>query len=193
MNEKIKEYRLSEVRALDLNENEKDMIIEGYAVVFDQLTDLGYYKEKIDRHAFDNADMKDCVLKYNHEDGFPILARTRNKSLELSVDEHGLKIRAKLIDTDHNKEVYKMVKEGLLDKMSFGFSVRKNEWDYENDIRTITEVSKLFDVSIVDFPAYDGTEIKTRKKEDYFIEKEKFLNSKRARKKAELELKLLDL
>mgnify|MGYP001624019376 FL=1 len=191
MEKALKEYRLSEVRALDTNENE--MIIEGYAAVFDEITDMGWYREKVDRHAFDNADMKDCVLKYNHEDSFLILARTRNGSLELKIDDHGLKIRAKLIDTTNNKDVYKMIKEGLLDKMSFGFSVQEQAWDYDTDTRTILRISKLFDVSVVDFPAYDGTDIKTRKKDDYLLEKSKYLEFKTKRKKLELKLKLLDL
>ena len=191
MERALKEYRLSEVRALDTNENE--MIIEGYAAVFDEITDMGWYKEKVDRNAFDNADMKDCVLKYNHEDSFLILARTRNGSLELKIDDHGLKIRAKLIDTTNNKDVYKMIKEGLLDKMSFGFSVQEQAWDYDTDTRTILRISRLFDVSVVDFPAYDGTDIKTRKKDDYLLEKSKYLESKTRRKKIELKLKLLDL
>lgn len=190
----VKEYRISEIRTLNDNDNKDEMIVEGYAVVFDQLTDLGWCKEKVARHAFDNADMKDCVLKYNHEDSVLILARTRNKSLELKVDDHGLKVRAKLIDTTTNKDVYKMIKAGLLDKMSFGFCIRKKEWDYENDIRTITDIARLFDVSVVDFPAYDGTDIKTRnQKEEYLAEKEKYLEQKREREKIDLKLKLLDL
>ena len=170
MEKAIKEVRLAEVRALEDNEKQ-EMIVEGYAVVFNQITDLGWCKEIIDRNAFNGADMKDCVLKYNHNDSFLILARTRNKSLELSIDDHGLKIRAKLIDTTNNKDVYKMIKEGLLDKMSFAFTVAERKWDYETDTRTVLRISKLYDVSVVDVPAYDTTEIYARSKDEY--EKEK--------------------
>ena len=187
-----KEYRLAEVKTTE-NSDENEMIIEGYAVVFNQITDLGWCKEIIDRNAFNGTDMKDCVLKYNHEDSVFILARTRNKSLELTIDDHGLKVRAKLIDTTNNRDIYKMIKEGLLDKMSFGFTVAERSWDYETDTRTILRISKLFDVSVVDFPAYDGTDIKTRKKDDYLLEKSKYLEFKTKRKKLELKLKLLDL
>ena len=187
-----KEYRLAEVKTTE-NSDENEMIIEGYAVVFNQITDLGWCKEIIDRNAFNGTDMKDCVLKYNHEDSVFILARTRNKSLELTIDDHGLKVRAKLIDTTNNRDIYKMIKEGLLDKMSFGFSVQEQAWDYDTDTRTILRISRLFDVSVVDFPAYDGTDIKTRKKDDYLLEKSKYLESKTRRKKIELKLKLLDL
>ena len=67
-----------------------------------------------------------------------------------------------------------MIKAGLLDKMSFAFAVRKQEWDYEKDIRTILEIEQLFDVSVVDVPAYDSTEIYARSKEEYTKEKGKY-------------------
>lgn len=187
-----KEYRLAEVKTTE-NSDENEMIIEGYAVVFNQITDLGWCKEIIDRNAFNGTDMKDCVLKYNHEDSVFILARTRNKSLELTIDDHGLKVRAKLIDTTNNRDIYKMIKEGLLDKMSFGFIVAERSWDYETDTRTILRISKLYDVSVVDFPAYEQTEIYTRNKseDEYKVEKEKYFRRKRER--LELEIQLLSL
>lgn len=100
----------------------KKMIVEGYAIVFDEPTDLGYI-EIIERGALDNCDMSDVCMKYNHEDSTPIMARTRNKSLQLSVDEHGLKVYAELIDTATNRDLYKSIQAGLLDKMSFAFTV----------------------------------------------------------------------
>lgn len=184
----MKEIRVSELRALD--NNEEQMIIEGYAAVFETQTDLGWCKEIISRDAFNNCNMSDCVLKYNHNDNCLILARTRNKSLELTVDSKGLKVRAILIDTTQNRDIYKMIKAGLLDKMSFAFAVKKQEWDYENDIRRITEISQLFDVSVVDVPAYDTTEIYARGKEDYTKEKEQYRQSKLEREKLNLLLSL---
>ena len=134
--------------------------------------------------------MSDCVLKYNHNDSCLILARTRNKSLELTVDSKGLKIRAILIDTTQNRDIYKMIRAGLLDKMSFAFAVKKQEWDYENDIRRITEISQLFDVSVVDVPAYDATEIYARGKENYTKEKEQYQKEILEREKLNLLLSL---
>ena len=185
----IKEMRISELRALD-NTNEDEMIIEGYAAVFETETDLGWCKEIISRDAFNNCNMSDCVLKYNHNDSCLILARTRNKSLELTVDNKGLKIRAKLIDTTQNRDIYKMIKARLLDKMSFAFSVRKQEWDYKNDARRITEIAQLFDVSVVDVPAYDTTDIYARSKENYTKEKEQYTKEKLERQKLNLLLSL---
>ena len=188
----MKEIRISELRALDIsgNDHNNEMIIEGYAAVFETETDLGWCKEIISRDAFNNCNMSDCVMKYNHNDNILILARTRNKSLELTVDNKGLKIRAKLIDTTQNKDIYKMVKAGLLDKMSFAFSVRKQEWDYENDVRRITEISQLFDVSVVDVPAYDTTEIYARNKENYERDKEEYRKTKLEKEKLDLLLSL---
>lgn len=185
----IKEIRISELRAPE-NTDEDKMIIEGYAAVFETETDLGWCKEIISRDAFDNCNMSDCVLKYNHNDNCLILARTRNKSLQLTVDNKGLKIWAELIDTTQNRDVYKMVRARLLDKMSFAFSVRKQEWDYENDVRRITEIAQLFDVSVVPVPAYDTTDIYARGKDDYTKEKEQYIKEKIEREKLNLLLSL---
>lgn len=188
MEKTIKEMRISELRTLQ--EENDEMIVEGYATVFEKETDLGWCKEIIDRNAFTECDMSDCVLKYNHNDNCLILARTRNKSLELTLDDKGLKIRAKLIDTTQNKDIYKMIKSGLLDKMSFAFSVKKQEWNYETDTRRITAIDKLFDVSVVDVPAYDDTEIYARSKEKYEKEKRKYENVKIEKERLKLLLSL---
>ena len=179
MEKAIKEIRFAEMRALD----SEDMIIEGYAAVFNQATDLGWCKEMIDSKAFEECDMKDCCLNYNHGQSKAI-ARTRNGSLELLVDAVGLKIRAKLIDTTEGIDIYKSIKEGLLDKMSFAFTVREEKWDYETDTRTITNIDKLYDVSIVDIPAYEGTSVFARSKEEYEKEKEKYKKLQLEKKKA---------
>lgn len=160
-----KETRLAEVR---FEENEGKMILEGYAIVFEQETLIGDeergFKEVISRTALTDTFMKDVPLKYNHMDSFLILARTKNKSLVLEVDNIGLKVRAELIDTHSNEDVYKMVRSGLLDKMSFAFTVKKQSWDRSGKIpvRRIESIDRLFDVSVVDLPAYDGTSIYSR-------------------------------
>lgn len=170
MEKAIKEKRLVEVRALENDNNE--MIIEGYAVIFESPATHCGYTEIIDTHAFNGCDMSDVCMKYNHEDNFLILARTRNHSLELVVDDKGLKVRAKLIDTTNNRDIYKMIQSGLLDKMSFGFTVAEEDYDYETDTRRILRIDKLFDVSVVDVPFYDSTEIYARSLEEYHKEKE---------------------
>ena len=179
-----KERWVCEVRALEEND---EMVIEGYAVVFNTPATHGF-TEIINENAFNNADMRDVCLKYNHDDSYLILARTRNNSLLLNVDDKGLKIRAKLIDTQQNKDIYKMVKEGLLDKMSFGFTVNNESWDYETDTRTVLGIEKLYDVSIVTTPFYDTTEVYARSQEEFEKEKEQY--NKLKLEKAKLKLKL---
>ena len=107
MGKSIKEIRLIEVRASQVLDK---MIVEGYAAVFDTVTNLGWIKEVIDRHAFDNADMSDIVMKYNHEDSILPMARTRGGSLQFEIDDHGLKIRAKLPDTTQNKDIFILIR-----------------------------------------------------------------------------------
>ena len=162
---KNKEIRMSDLK---LEETEGKMILEGYALVFEQQTLIGDeergFKEIIDRTALADTLMKDVPMKYNHTDNFLIIARTKNKSLSLEVDNIGLKIHAELVDTDSNRDIYKMVRSGLLDKMSFSFSVSKQTWDRSEKIpvRRILGIERLYDVSIVDLPAYDGTSIYSR-------------------------------
>ena len=152
--------------SIELREDEAEkMILEGYAIVFDEETLIGDEKngfiESISRSALNETNLKDVPMKYNHNDSFLIIARTRNKSLTLTVDEKGLKVRAELLDTESNKDIYKMVKAGLLDKMSFAFTVSGQKIDRSGEIpkRTITGIDRLFDVSIVDLPAYEQTSI----------------------------------
>nr|DAL10367.1 MAG TPA_asm: prohead serine protease [Caudoviricetes sp.] len=172
-------------------ENPNEMLVEGYAVVFDSPATHGF-TEIIKKGALDNCNMKDVPLKYNHNDSFLILARTRNGSLSLEVDDKGLKVRAKLIDTTSNIDIYKSLKAGLLDKMSFAFTVSDEEWDASTDTRTITGIDCLYDVSIVDTPFYDTTEIYARALNTLDNEKKKLdnLRAERKLKKRKLLLKL---
>ena len=178
MEKAVKEIRLVDMRALD----EEGMIVEGYAAVFDIVTNLGWINETIDRHAFDNADMSDIVMKYNHENSVLPMARTRGGSLQFNIDEHGLKIRAKLPETSVNRDIYTLIREGVLSKMSFAFTVKSEEYDYDTDTRKIFEFDKIFDVSVVDVPAYETTEIYARSKEQYEAEKRQYEEKKNEHK-----------
>ena len=150
-----------EFRALDNDENK--MIVEGYAITFNSPATHWGMTEVINERALDNCDMSDVPLKYNHDDSHLIMARTRNGSLVLEKDSIGLKIRAELIDTQSNKDIYKSIKAGLLDKMSFAFTVKEEQYDFDTDTRTILNIDTLFDVSIVDTPYYDSTSVFARK------------------------------
>lgn len=176
MEKKTQEIRMTEMRAIQNDENR--MKIEGYAVVFDSPSHpiYGEWIEYIDKNAFNGCDMKDVVLRYNHKDSYPIMARTKNRSLQLLIDDRGLKITADLIDTAANRDLYKSIQEGLVDKMSFRFSVSKNDWDYSTTptTRKILQFDKIFDVSIVDEPAYEATEVYARSKDEVQEEKKKY-------------------
>lgn len=173
-----KERRFGLIEARAAEENEK-LILEGYAVVFDSETAIGDpenmrgFYESVDRSAFDGADMSDVCCKYNHNDSMTILARTRNKSLTLTVDDKGLHTRIELQgNVQAHRDAYNMVQSGLLDKMSFAFSLPYDaDWnclgqrvEVINGVkhRTITKIDRLYDVSIVDVPAYDDTSIFAR-------------------------------
>jgi HK97 family phage prohead protease len=169
----IKETRLADVT---LHEEEDKMILEGYALVFNNETLIGDeeygFIEEIDSRALSETKMKDVPMKYNHMDSFLIIARTKNQSLSLTVDGIGLKVRAELLDTNTNQDIYKMVRSGLLDKMSFAFTVDEQVWNREGRIpkRTITKIERLYDVSVVDTPAYDATSIYARSLESMELE-----------------------
>lgn len=182
-----------EIRKLDLqfraeNTEEGKMEIKGYAAVFNS-PETYSYTEVISPTAFNEADMSDVVLRYNHNDSFLVLARTRNKSLKLNVDEKGLYIDATLQDniTDHIN-IFNAIDSGLIDKQSFAFSVEEDEYDYNTDTRTITKIGKLFDVSVVDQPFYNSTDVSVARdiKNDDFLAKREEL---RKQHEKEVELK----
>ncbi len=186
------ETRMALLEPASENEENKQLV-EGYAAVFNQRTLIwesewsGWkYMEVIDRNAFDGADMTDTVFKYNHGDVAMILARASNNTLTMNTDDKGLRISADIINTNNGTDVYKLIKRGDLNKMSFAFTVKseRTEVDKENKIytRTITAFDKIYDVAVVDFPAYDGTSIQARSKE-YFVDLEKDLQEKQRRKK----------
>lgn len=154
-----------EYRAFELRTGEEEMTVEGYAAVFDSETvmyscDGIDYKEVIDRKAFDNAEMADVVMNYNHG-GKPV-ARTKNGTLSLEVDSRGLKIKARLKGTEEGRKLYEEIKGGYIDKMSFAFIVSEDSYDRDTHTRRILGIKRLYDVAAVDIPAYDATDISAR-------------------------------
>lgn len=169
-------HRCYEVRAVDPDlskgESSNDMIVEGKAVTFNESTLLFEFDgtkvyEKIDARAFDSADMSDVFLKYNHSEDVMVLARTKNKSLELFVKPDGVYIRAKLPDTSQGHDLFTLIKDGTIDKMSFAFSIQEQQRNENRDDQSVTytvlKIKKLFDVAAVPLPAYDNTQIYARR------------------------------
>lgn len=159
-----------EVRA---EENENGNIITGRPIVYDSVTDMGYFDEVIERGALAMTDLTDVRFLVNHDLSRIPLARSRrnngNSTMQMSVDDFGMSIRVQL-DTENNADaraLYSAVQRGDITGMSFMFSINKQEWDnLESDhpIRRIKEIGSVVEVSAVTFPAYDATEINARGK-----------------------------
>lgn len=168
---KDREYRNMNmvVRDIDGTENDSEMIVSGYASTFDEPYKLfggdGWeYWEVVDRGAFDETDMNDVIMQYDHRGR--VFARTRNNTLEVTADDEGLFIEADLGGTEIGRELYEEIRGGYTDRMSFGFTVdgeleekEKDENGFIKFTRHITKVGKLYDVSAVSIPANDGTSI----------------------------------
>lgn len=150
------ELRTAEVRAA----GDDSLVVEGYASNFDVEYDLGYFKESVARGAFDDVLEDDVRFLLNHQ-GAP-LARTTNGTLELSIDETGLKYRAALADTQDGRDLYKLIKRGDITQSSFAFTIDQDEWSEDRSTRTITKLGRLIDVSSVTYPASPSTSVSAR-------------------------------
>ena len=169
-------------RAEEETEETDEKKVEGYATTFNEPyvlfeDDEVIFREQVDPNAFDNTDMSDVIMQYDHEGR--VFARTGNNTLTVEPDEKGLFITADLGGTEIGRNLYEEIRGGYTDKMSFGFIVDKDEelrTDAEDGrvdiLRTITGISKLFDVSAVSIPANNGTSISatTRSRIDGVIE-----------------------
>ena len=175
---------------IELRSDAESRTVQGIAAVFNRETDIGWFTEEIDPRAFDNADMSDVVLNFNHDDSL-LLAGTRNGSLSLEVREDGLFQSADIIDTNQGEDVLKLVRSGLISSMSFAFSIADGGevWEKRDgkEHRTITEISKLYDVSLVTFPAYPQTSAWARSNTDELAERHKALMERRAEQDRKLE------
>ena len=186
-NNRIERY--FDIQARSANEGNDKMIIEGYALKFDKETELWKgFNEVIDRTALTNTDMSRVFLLLNH-DANKILAGTTNGSLELDVDDVGLRFKAELVDTPTSKEVYTLAKQGLLAKCSFSFRCASGGYLYcdrdDDTLGIVKDIETLFDVAVVTYPAYDDTECFARDKRALEEEKKARINEKRANKAKE--------
>lgn len=203
-----RQYRnIKEIRVAERTEGEEESYkVRGYATTYNEPYTLYSdedieIREQVASTAFDNADMSDVIMQYNHEGR--VFARNRNNTLSLESDEHGLLIDADLGGTEIGRQLYEEIRGGYTDRMSFGFTVDGEEVEVQREkgkrtvyLRTITRIGKLYDVSAVSIPANDGTEISARSFIDGLIEKEKAERlieqeaEKRSKAKAKLELEL---
>ena len=185
-----REYRV--LSKFELNQD--NYKVEGYASTFEPYPlmeiDGETYSERIDRHAFDEADMSDVVFLRDHQGR--VLARTKNGSIELDIDEHGLHQVTNLGLTGASKEMYEDIETGNYQQMSFSFVVAEDHFDKDTKTRVIDRIKKVYDISAVSFPANPGTEIGISYR-DYFngvIEAEKAERLEAEKRKLQLRLKL---
>lgn len=189
-----REYRRIDVASLEVREDQDGRkIVEGYATTFGNEYKLwgdDFYevRESIDAGAFADTDMSDVIMQYDHEGR--VFARRSNGTLEVAHDTKGLHIRADLGGTELGRQLYEEIKGGYTNKMSFGFTVSKQERTEElvegKTIvhRKITGIKKLYDVSAVSLPANDATEISARNfSEGVIAEIEKELLAVKARQR----------
>lgn len=180
---------------------EQSYHVRGYFCTFSEPYELyPDYFEEIDPRAFDGCDMSDVILQVNH-DGH-VYARNRNNSLNISVDAHGGICDADLSGSKQGREeLYESIANGLVDRMSFGFTIADDGFEYTVDGEgvyhtRITKINKLYDVSAIEgFPANDGTEISARSLRDSLIEatqKKRELEEREAAEQAEAEQRAAD-
>ena len=171
-----RQYRNIDVTAFERRaegeEGKSEKIVSGYATTFNDpyilWTEPGYViREQIDRAAFDECDMTDVIMQYDHQGR--VFARTSNNTLATEPDDKGLHILAKLGGTEIGRQLYEEIDGGYTTKMSFGFKVEEDRRDKAEKedgtieiLRTITRISKLYDVSAVSLPANDATSISAR-------------------------------
>ena len=167
MNKEVRSLEF-EIRAEETGSEERAGRLTGTPIVFNQVTDLGFAREMIEPGALDSTDLRDVRFLVGHDTSMIPLARSRNNNenstMQLSVNDNGMDIRVDL-DIENNpraKELYSAVKRGDISGMSFMFTVDKDAWEdleSEQPLRRITSISRVFEVSAVTFPAYEGTDI----------------------------------
>ena len=189
--ENKREVRFLQMEVRAEENEEKGAVITGYPIVFNQETDLGGIREVIMPEAVeDRTILRDVALLVGHDFGMIPLAHSRrnneNSTMQLEPDEHGVKMRAVLDVANNPKaaEVYSAVKRGDISGMSFAFIVNKEAWeDVDSDapLRRIQGFSRIFECSIVAFPAYPGTSVQAASEGDALESVKASLESERKR------------
>ena len=166
----------------ELRTSQESRTIVGYAAKFERWSEpiMGWFKEQIARDAFSECDVTDVIMCFNHNID-SILARTTSGTLTISTDDEGLRFEFDAPDTTLGNDMLELVRRGDISKCSFKFTVEDDEWRYadkdnglEYDERTIRRIGKLYDVSLVVYPAYSDTEAGVRHLEE---RKQQFLNT----------------
>ena len=199
-----RQYRDIDLTQIELRAAEDgEMRVEGYATTFNQPYELfrmeNYIvREQIDSHAYDECDLSDVIMQYNHEGR--VFARGSNGTLTVAADEFGLRMMARLDGTELGRQVWNEIRGGYTNKMSQGFMVSKDDVSEVTDnetglvtiTRTVLKVSRLYDVSAVSLPANPGTSISARTYSEGVIAKvRQELNARAERQKQIKRIKLM--
>jgi len=150
------------IKAAPINQRANDggqMIVEGYAAVFNQSTNLGQFYELIAPGAFDAADMSDVRFLVDHT-GVP-LGRSSAGTMSLEIDGQGLRYRVTLPDTARGRELYTAISRGDISQSSFAFTIEAQTWTESNGqlLRSVDKIGTVLDASAVTFPAYPTTSV----------------------------------
>lgn len=176
-----REYRdfILAVVPTEESEAEERQVVQGYASTFNQPYTLWeddefVIQEQVDSKAFEGADLSDVIFQYNHEGR--VFARVSNGTLSVGTDDEGLSIEADLGGTDIGRQLFQEIKGGYTTKMSYGYTVNDAVWEDRKledgrtlELRTITSVGKVYDVSAVSIPANNATSISVRNLSDGVI------------------------
>lgn len=189
-----REYRYFDIRLRESEPDEESYIVEGYATTFDDPYVLFRdgdtdYLEAVSADAFKDCDMSDVVFRVDHEG--KVYARTKNGAVELKADDHGLLTRTNLGMTKAGRELYEEIKAGEYYQMSMAFTVGAMEYDMDQNLRTITRIDKLYDISPVTFPANPNTDISIISARDAFHGEMERIRAERLR--AERNIRILTM
>lgn len=193
-----REYRSMRPLAVMRGEGEENAWkVRGYASTFNEPymiyedMDGENVMEVIAPTAFDEADMTDVIMQFDHEG--MVYARTRNSSLVVGADDHGLWMEAYLGATEASRDLYRAIETGLVDRMSFSFTIADESYDKKSKTWTISRIGKVFDVSAVSIPANPGTEISAARKRrlDGVIQAEQAERLAKERRREKIKILLL--
>jgi HK97 family phage prohead protease len=167
----------TEHTTLEIRETGDGMVFEGYAAVFNSPSQPLPFIETIKPGAFKRSlqGRHRMMLLWNHNASEP-LASTRNGSLKMVEDDYGLKVTARLANTQTGRDVAELLRSKTIDAMSFGFAVKKDSWSADGNYRTLEEVA-LHEVSLTSFPAYEGTAGTTSVREKRNIDADQLADS----------------
>ena len=179
MSELIKRFIPQKVEIRKKEDGTESRTIEGYAVVFNEWSEnLGWFIEKVDSRSLDGVDLTNVIATVNHNFDKP-LARANKGTLQLSVDEIGLRFSLEAPNTTVGNDTLEDIRNGNLDGCSFMFSVKEESWEWKDgtkdnpDRRTILQIEELIELGPVTMPAYSATSVSARSRTDVMKETKK--------------------